>query len=238
MKVRIVTGALTVALAIAPQFVPQVAADNLRGALNPSASGTIGAALNPLGTVVASQVANQLPVFSTSAGYTYEFNPQLDVYERSATTMGPLFSERAITVGKNKFNINTSYAYIKFDTFNGHDLNHLTDRTEVANLSGGRGPFRTDLVGSISGGPLVSDKITAHLDIEAQLFNFGVTYGLLENLDVNVDAPVLRTFVRSRISQVLPDSRCLGQPPTVLGAGEQSCDDFPKKLPRRPRGLR
>jgi len=75
-------------------------------------------ALGRLGNAIGSQVANQIPTLSTSAGYTYEWNPELEVLERSAKTFGPLFSERAVTVGRNKFNLNVSYTYIKFDQFN------------------------------------------------------------------------------------------------------------------------
>ena len=74
---------------------------------------------------IGSQVANQIPALSTSAGYTYEWNPELEVLERSAKTFGPLFTERAVTLGRNKFNLNVSYTYIKFDEFNGKNLDKL-----------------------------------------------------------------------------------------------------------------
>src|SRR5262245_46586567 len=79
------------------------AGQTLRSALVPD-NAVLQGALNPLGKVIGSQVANQIPALSTSAGYTYEWNPELEVLERSAKTFGPLFSERAVTVGRGKFN--------------------------------------------------------------------------------------------------------------------------------------
>jgi len=42
------------------------------------------------------------------------------------------------------------------------------------------------------------------LDLEAQLFDFSFTYGLLDNLDVNIDVPVLRTYAHSSCRRRCP----------------------------------
>ncbi len=190
-------------------------AETLRSALAPD-NPVLQGALGPLGKAIGSQVANQIPALSTSAGYTYAWNPELEVLERSAKTFGPLFSERAVTVGRGKFNINTSYTYIKFKEFNGQNLDKLTNRIEKAFVpeTGNtqyfglfRGfqdvddPNRTRLAG---------DQVKLNLDLEAQLFDFSFTYGLLDNLDINVDLPVLLTYARSSVQETLPDPRCLG----------------------------
>ena len=93
------------------------AGQTLRKTLAPN-NPVLQGALGPLGNAIGSQVANQIPALSTSAGYTYEWNQELEVLERSAKTFGPLFSERAVTLGRGKFNINASYTYIKFNEFN------------------------------------------------------------------------------------------------------------------------
>ncbi|MBI3770370.1 MAG: hypothetical protein HY271_18020 [Deltaproteobacteria bacterium] len=170
-------------------------------------------ALRPLGSVIGSQVANQIPSLSTSAGFTYEFNPDLDVYERSTKTFGPLFSERAVTVGAHKFNANVSYTYIKFDSINGHDLDHLTSRVLLANIGNQRafagGLRRPDLASQfpdLTPGTTFS-QVKADLDLEAQLVDFSFMYGVLDDLDVNIDIPVVRTFVRSAITERTLDPR-------------------------------
>jgi hypothetical protein len=38
--------------------------------------------------------------------------------------LGPLFAERALTIGKGKFNFNIGYAYVEFDDINGRVHNN------------------------------------------------------------------------------------------------------------------
>ena len=86
------------------------------------------------GTAISTQVANQIPTVSTSAGYTYEWNPELESLERSARTFGPIFTERGLTIGRNKFNLSASYSWLRFDKFSGKNLDHLTNHVEVARV--------------------------------------------------------------------------------------------------------
>ena len=191
-------------------------AKSLKEALAPD-NPVLQGALAPLGNAIGSQVANQIPALSTSAGYTYEWNPELEVLERSAKTFGPLFTERAVTVGRNKFNLNVSYTWIKFDEFNGHNLDKLTNRVETAfvpetgttEFFGLFRPFNCDANGKNCRN-LTGDQVKLNLDLEAMLFDFSFTYGILDNLDVNIDVPVLRTYARSQVQETVPDSRCLG----------------------------
>ncbi len=190
-------------------------AESLRSVLSPS-DPILQSSIAPLGKAIGSQVANQIPALSTSAGYTYEWNPELEVLERSAKTFGPLFTERAVTLGRNKFNINASYTYIKFDKFNGKNLDKITNRVERAFVPE---TGETEYFGLFRGYQDVNDpsvprsagdQVTLDLDLEAQLFDLSFTYGLLDNLDINIDIPVLLTYARSAVQEVLPDPRCLG----------------------------
>ncbi len=183
---------------------------------NPLTQQIIGGSIATLAPAIGSQVANQIPTLSTSAGYTYVWNPELEALERSAKTFGPLFTERAVTLGRGKFNVSAAYTWIKFDEFNGRNLDRLTNRIEKAFVPE---HGRTEYFGLFRGFQDVDDpnlmrragdQVQIGLDIEAQLFDFSFTYGLLDHLDVNVDVPVLRTYVRSSFQETLPDPRCLG----------------------------
>jgi len=75
-----------------------------------------------------SQVASQFqrfPVGSTVAAFTFQFDPELNVFRRSTEGLGPLLSERAPTTGKGKFNVSFAYSRVEFDIFEGDDLDHL-----------------------------------------------------------------------------------------------------------------
>src|SRR6186997_21433 len=43
-----------------------------------------------------------LPTSSSSAGFTYRFNPSLGTLERTTTNFGPSFVERAVTSGRGR----------------------------------------------------------------------------------------------------------------------------------------
>jgi hypothetical protein len=188
-------------------------AKSLRDTLAPN-NAVLQGAIAPLGKAIGSQVANQIPSLSTSAGYTYEWNPELEVLERSAKTFGPLFTERAVTLGRNKFNLNLSYTFISFQEFNGKNLDRLTNRVERAFVPEAGNVQYFGLARSFTASDgierAVGDQVRLDLDLEAQLWDLSFTYGVLDSLDVNIDIPVLRTYARSGVQETLPDPRCLG----------------------------
>ena len=58
-----------------------------------------GSAFDALAEAIAITNANNIPVVSASAGFTYRYNPQLEAFERSAETLGPIFLERPRNAG-------------------------------------------------------------------------------------------------------------------------------------------
>ncbi len=214
---RGVARALVLCIATACGVLPTCQADarDLRQLLSesiPGQEGRLSAAIAPLGGVIGSQIADQLPTLATSASFVYEFDPATDTFARSALTYGPLFSERAITVGKNRLNVDVSYSYVRFTSFNGADLSHLKARVAVGDLSGKTGFSgfrRPDLAPQFPG--LSPDQMftqaTLDLDLEAQLFALALTFGVLDDLDVNVNLPIIRTFVRRTITEQTLDPR-------------------------------
>src|SRR5881296_540512 len=71
-----------------------------------------GSAFDALADNIADTAARNLPIISGSAGYTYRYNPQLEIFERTSETLGPLFLERPDTLGRGKLNVNVSYQYV------------------------------------------------------------------------------------------------------------------------------
>jgi DNA-binding transcriptional regulator LsrR (DeoR family) len=70
-----------------------------------------GSAFDNLAEAIAITNANNIPVVSASAGFTYRYNSQLEAAERTAETLGPIFLERPQTLGQGKFNVNLSWQY-------------------------------------------------------------------------------------------------------------------------------
>jgi len=161
-------------------------AESLRGKLG-SASELVGisggTAFDALAGVIADTAARSIPVLSASAGFTYKYNPELDVFERSSQTLGPIFLERPDTLGRNKFNVNLSYQFVQFDQYDGEDLDNLqsADPIVLKDVTGGT------VIG------LTASRLQYRLGIRNHITTLSLTYGILDNLDANLLVPVIAT---------------------------------------------
>lgn len=174
------------ALALSVSFVSHAPARSLRTQLGQSL-GTVG--LKPgeefdsLAANIADTAARSLPTISASSGFTYKYNPAIEAFERTSDSLGPLFLERPDTLGKGKFNANVSFQYVQFDSFDGEDLGHLEGKNPVvlALSSGGVG------VGA------EAHRLQQRIKLQNYVTAFSLTYGILDDLDVNVLLPVIAT---------------------------------------------
>lgn len=157
------------------------AAESLRSTLR-NASRTVGiqggAPFDALANAIAETAARSLPVVSSSAGVTYEYNPDLEIFERTSDTLGPIFLERPDTIGRGKFNVNVSYQYVQFDTYDGDDIDSLGNGAPIL-LAGGGG-----------GGAV---PLEYRLGLHSHIVGFSATYGILDDLDVNLLVPLIQT---------------------------------------------
>src|SRR5262245_55168695 len=176
-----------VAIGLALTVAREAAARSLRDDLaqaSQSVGISSGSAFNALADSIASSVANNLPVISASAGFTYRYNPQLEVFERSSETLGPIFLERPDTLGQGKFNVNVSYQYVEFDEFDGQSIQNLQGKNPIV--------LRTvDSAGNLVG--FTADSLQYRLGLHNNIVAFSFTYGILDNLDVNLLLPLIAT---------------------------------------------
>ena len=175
---------LTVVTVLVPAAAP---AASLRDDLA-RASQTVGiqsgGAFDALAQAIAVTNANNIPVISASAGFTYRYNPQLEVFERSAETLGPIYLERPETLGQNKFNVNVSWSYVEYNEFDGQSLRNLQ----------GNGPVvlrNVDAAGNLLG--FEADRLQYRLGLRNNVVAFSFTYGILDNLDINLLLPLIST---------------------------------------------
>jgi hypothetical protein len=136
-----------------------------------------------------SQIATQLssfPLASSSGGFVYQFDPALGVLTRATDSFGPIYAERADTIGKGRFNLGLNYSHFTFDEINGlslpdGDVRLVFTHQDVNHDGSNLEPF------------VEGDVITAALsvkiktDIAALVFN----YGILDNLDVGFAIPIV-----------------------------------------------
>ena len=120
------------------------------------------------------------PVVATVPGFSYVYNPTLQTFERS-TYLGPVFAERAETLGKGRFQIGASYFYADLDQVNGDDLGTYT----------GSRALSTD---TFIDSPVDIDEFS----LKQHWFNFSFTYGITDRWDANVLVPVAYTEMTMR----------------------------------------
>jgi len=130
-------------------------------------------------------IVNQLtsiPIPSPASGFLYTFDPSLGVYTRSGQSFGPIFAERAETIGKNKFLAGVSYQHFNFDHLDGLSIKKipaLFQHQPAANIEYQKDVITTDNAFDIQVGQTVAY----------------FTYGLSDRLDVSVAVPIASASV-------------------------------------------
>lgn len=142
-----------------------------------SANKNIVTALNTLiGTGVAS-----FPLSSTTAGVTFDFSSGMPV--KSSSSLGPIFAERALTLGKGRVNIGFNYTYIDFKRFRGvreEDLRFTFTHQDVK-------PDPKIFGDNINEYDTIN--LFLNLDLLANVTAFFFTVGITDALDVGVAVP-------------------------------------------------
>jgi hypothetical protein len=121
-----------------------------------------------------------LPFPSPASGYTYSFDESLGIYNRSTQSFGPIFTDRAETIGKGKFTFGFTYQRFNFDSIDGVPLDNVPAvfTHDGAELGGGR-----------------SDVVVTqnHINVSVNRFIAYFSYGLTDRFDVSAAIPVVDT---------------------------------------------
>ena len=170
---------------------------------------TAGAALAPaLSAAIANSVTQQSPLASVAPAFTYRYNPSLSVFERSTGVPGPLFSERALTIGRGQLNFGVGYSYVDIDDINGTNLQDTHSPLLVeafcpsddglplflnpqCNRLRDDGTFLSVLGLGLS-------TVRTRLHIQSHLIVPTMRYGLTDNWDIGISVPIVNTFLRVR----------------------------------------
>ncbi len=131
------------------------------------------------GVALTSQLA-AVPLPSPASGFTYEFDADLGVFQRSSQSFGPILAERAETIGGGRFSFGFTFQNFSFDTIEGLDLDNVPAVFEhdSAFLGGGR-----------------IDVVTTNNSIQARVNQFTtfISYGLTDRLDLSLAIPIVST---------------------------------------------
>jgi hypothetical protein len=135
----------------------------------------------PLNSAVSQQLSI-LPLASPASAITFTFDKSLGVFTRSTESYGPIFGERAETIGRHRIYFGGNYQFFAFNTLDGIDLKHLpaTFKHVEFQINGQFPSFEQDYI-------TTSNRVDLKLH---QVTLFG-TFGITNKVDVSVAVPIL-----------------------------------------------
>jgi outer membrane putative beta-barrel porin/alpha-amylase len=167
------------------------------------------------------QMATQFSTFplgSSTGGLTYVFDESVGTFRRASMSFGPLFAERALTIGRRKLNAGFNYQHTSYRSFEGQRLDNGTVTfylrhqdcchfDDPANLAG----FTlTPLTGTDRlNPPFKGDVIEAALSLRATTHTTAAfaNYGVTDRWDIGVAVPFVRVnldaSVKARIIRLV-----------------------------------
>ena len=135
-----------------------------------------------LSTAIATQLAI-LPIISPSSGFTYKYDSEAGAFVRSTSSFGPIYTERAETIGRGKVYFGTSYQRFRFSTLDGVNLHAMPAVfSHVPNTGPGASPepYESDVISTVN-------NVDLNMD---QTMLFG-TVGITDRIDVSVAIPIV-----------------------------------------------
>ena len=157
-------------------------------------------AVRQLNVAIAAQLAS-FPIASSSGGFTFSTNTRGEVVSTS-TTFGPLFAERAVTIGRRQFNFGFTVQGTSYDAFDGQPLDPsgqgLRFISEHNNCcpAPGNPPATTDFNPAFERDLLLS---TLRAEISTQTTAFFANYGVTDRLDIGAALPIVNVSLDARV---------------------------------------
>jgi hypothetical protein len=134
-----------------------------------------------INNLIQSEIAN-LSLNSSVASFSVEIDAITGLPLVTTEALGPIYAERAQTLGKGIFKFGASATYVKFTEFEGNDLDDLVFLIPHADFF----PY-----GPLGDPAFELDQLQVTLDIEVEEYIVALfaSYGILDNLDASVIVP-------------------------------------------------
>src|SRR2546426_5899431 len=176
----------------ADHFVPPAVSDN-------------GTLISFIGTAISQNVAN-IPVSATSGGSTFRFEGGAPV--RTSVSPGPVFAERAQTLGRGRVFVGANVNRQHFETLRGVSLNDIQMIFTHENVTGPQCDSIVKISCTPYGVPTHENDVIAlrlALDVDMTVTSFFLSFGLLDRVDIGVGLPIVSTTLRGTSdAQIIP----------------------------------
>ena len=161
----------------------------------PSAVASGGLVLNFLTTAIGTSLSN-LPNAATTSGATFSFVGGAPV--KTTLSAGPIFAERAQTLGRGRMLFGANISAVKFNSIRGVPLNDV-----VFNIIHENGAVPNEI-----GNPAFENDILtvrSNIELNSYITSLFFTYGVSDRLDFGIALPLVRTTLEGRsVGEVLP----------------------------------
>ena len=180
---------------------------NLTGAhgdhFKPSADSNGTAFIAFVSSSIGISVANT-PISSSSSGTTFKFEGGVPV--KTSTSAGPIFAERAQTLGRGRWFVGLGLTQMNFERLRGiplRDISFNVTHEDVGDSASGAGidtlgipTFENDFI-----------SVRVAMDVSLLVASFSLTYGMVDGIDFGVTVPFVRTAVHGNsVAQFVPVS--------------------------------
>jgi hypothetical protein len=171
----------------------------------PAASSENASLIGFITDAISNSVAN-VPIGTTSGGVTFRFEAGAPV--KTSTSAGPIFAERAQTLGKGRSIVGVGRSAFHFSTLRGVPLKNieLFFTHQNVDFEGCDSTAGGDC--TLMGIPLLENDIMQFdlkLDLNVQVTSLYATYGLFDWLDFGVVVPLVSTKMHGESNaQIIP----------------------------------
>ena len=171
----------------------------------PAASAANATVISFLINSISGNVSN-VPISGTSGGATFRFEGGMPV--RTSESPGPIFAERAQTIGRGRLVLGAHVSGMHFSTLRGADLDnlHLTFTHANVDFAGCDSTFGGDC--SLMGVPALENdviELDLALDMSIRVATLFLTYGVTDRIDFGVVVPIVSTSLQGASqAQVFP----------------------------------
>jgi hypothetical protein len=157
-----------------------------KGHFLPSNVASSQAVITSLQNFIGSSISS-FPLSSSTASVTFDFSTGRPI--PTSTSFGPIFSERAQTLGRGRINMGMNFTAIQFEKIRGVSLEDMRlsfTHEDVGDPGLGDSPNEFDIM-----------DFHMNMDIGASIFAIFFTYGVTDNFDISVALPFINVSIKT-----------------------------------------
>jgi hypothetical protein len=165
--------------------------------------------LEQLNDQLAIQLSN-FPLASSAGGFSYQLDPSLGVFTRVTDSFGPIYTERADTIGKGKLAFALNFSHFAFDKID--DLKLREGGVKIVLTHQDLPPSPCCLRPFFEGDVI---QTTTLLKIQTNITAFTLTYGVNDRFDIGAAIPIVEVKIDAQTDATINKLATGGNPNTV-----------------------